>query len=362
MDTRDFESEIGNLENIHRHDLAVHLYLAHLLHRVNPLFPAEKWASWPQKIATDPTVYEDYTDSIIGPQNDFVTISVNEDLPVSDNQATLNIDSNDSGVDSDYKTVFFRSGSVKLNKLQRLKSHPKALLVNEMHALLQRRIRRRFALSNPKKLSSVIDAELPLLRDMALQMANRMGRTIARLKQQRLLSKISAEDKPFLDSHVYRKYYKQNWQDVVTADLRSCSRAKRVELRRLRELYTKCRRLFHEESYKYEYDAADYDGDSVPEFDAEEHLAAIQADPAYNISPLDPTQLLQDAKKVQAYKENFFIKLWDLAAMGQQFSYIRKDHPGHCEQDHLAFEDDEKLQVLWRNGLAEDDFTLDFNV
>lgn len=369
-EVRGFEREIEHLEDTHRHDLAIHLYLSFLLHQVNPLFPSEKWASWPQRNVTDPTVYEDYEDGLLDQNNDFVQLANNEDFRHEDkdkedkdyepNDGIDDMKDVDDDVDSDesdQKTEFLRPGPgiIRLHKLRRQKTHAKALLVNEMHALLQKRITRKLALLGCLDASQLVDVDSPVLRHMALQMANRMGKVLYRLRQQRHLTRISSENGLFLDSRTYRKFYKQNWQDVVTADLKGTDRGSRVDLHRLRDLYARCRKLFKDVKYDYEYDPEEFgpgrSKDETPIFDVETHLEEIELDPAYSIAPIDPMRLIEEGKKISAFKEHVFIKLWDLAGNGQQLSYRSDDNPGHLEEAK-----DEKEKVMRDNGLNSKDF------
>lgn len=376
-EVRGLEKEIEHLEDTHRHDLAIHLYLTFLLHQINPLFPSEKWASWPQRNVTDPTVYEDYEDGLLNQENDFAVLSHNEDLNTekseinnNDNETNNNeedginqikeISYDDDAVDSDQsdeKTEFLRPGPgiIRLHKLRRQKTHAKALLVNEMHALLQKRITRKLVLNGHLDASKLIDADSPVLRQMALQMANRMGRVLYRLRQQRHFTRINPEHGLFLDSRTYRKYYKQNWQDVVTADLKGTDRGNRVDLYRIRKLYERCRKHFKDVNYNYEYDPEEFGPgrvkDTVPTFDVEEHLQEIEQDPSYSVAPIDPLRLIEEGKRITEFKEHLFIKLWDLAGMGQQLSYRADDNPGHIGE---ASNDREK--ALRENGLSYKDY------
>lgn len=364
---KDFEKDIDLLESAQRHDLAVHLYLTHLLHRVNPLFPLEKWALWPQKTVGDPTVREDYEDGLLGQQNDYNEPSREPDTAELTNVVTETprdgADS-DSGADSDFKTRFFRpyAGAVRLRKFHRRKSHANAVLVNEMHALLQRRIVRKLAATHPDLASTPIMSDLLVLRDMALQMANRMGRVVEKLKQQRRLAKMSASDNQHLEPTLHRRYYKQNWQDVVTADLRSDDHTSLVDVKRLRILYSRCRKLFHEDKFKYKYDSRQYGCGEVPEFNISEHLRAIQDDPEYSILPLSPEQILADRTKLEAHKENLFINLWNNAGVARQLSYKRSDNPGYGDETALTELDEELTKALYKNGLRADDFEIQFKL
>lgn len=365
---KDFENEVEHLETTQRHDLAVHLYLTHLLHRVNPLFPLEKWALWPQKTVIDPSVLEDFEDGLLGLQNDYNESDVqlnSQDIPQTHVEGSNNASESDSGVDSDFKTLFFRptAGAVRLRKLHRRKLHAKASLVNEMHALVQKRIAQKLASKHPHLATTPIDADLPVLRHMALQMANRMGRVVEKIKQQRNMAKLSSGDKQYLEPATYRRFYKQNWQDVVTADLRSDDRSSLVDVKRLRELYTKCRKLFHEVQYKYEYDPAEYgDDESVPDFELTEHLEAIQKDSEYGLLPLDALRILRDRKKLEALKEELFINLWNQAGEARQLSYKREDNPGYGGDPALTEMEEEVTKALYKNGLRPDDFELPFKM
>lgn len=368
-DVRAYEKEIEHLEDAHRHDLAVHLYLAFLLHQVNPLFPSEKWASWPQRNVTDPTVYEDYEDGLLDQNNDFAHLAPNDDFQHQEKEKEdtenephevdefKDVDDGADSDESDQKTEFLRPGPgiIRLHKLRRQKTHAKALLVNEMHALLQLRIARKLASLGRLDASQLIDVDSPVLRQMALLMANRMGRVLYRLRQQRHFTRISPEHGLFLDSRTYRKYFKQNWQDVVTADLKAGDRSSRVNLQRLRSLYGRCRKLFKDVQYDYEYDPEAYgpgraDAD-VPAFDVEEHLEEIELDPAYSIAPIDPLRLIEEGKRISAFKEHLFIKLWDLAGTAQQLSYRSDDDPGHLEEAKT-----DKEKVMRDNELCAEDF------
>lgn len=329
-ETKEFDKQIEYLEAGQRHDLAVHLYLAFLLHQINPLFPHKNWSSWPQKTVADPTIINDYEDNMIDSKHQFddgpplqEQDEESEKQEISHNASDL-----DTGDDSDHKTVFFRPGlgAIKLRNLPRRRVNPKVTLVNEMHALLLRRISRKLRAEG--RGCSPIDEDSPVLKNMALQMANRMGHVFDLLKRQRRMNKLAKDEKHFIPADVYRQYFKQNWQDVVTADLKSNNRNQVANLRRLRQVYTRCRGYFKDVAYDYEYDEDDYDDGEAPLFDVENHLRAIEDDSDSPAVPAPLSRLLQERKKIEEHKEQVFIKLWDLAGLACSVSYRQDDHPG----------------------------------
>lgn len=398
--TRQIDNEIETLESSTRNDLAAHLYLTFLLHQINPLFPTEKWASWPNRLAADPTIREDYEDGLLDVVNDFTTTNPNRDVDFGETTAvekegdeqeedeerklkgksTFHSNSSNSVIHSkansninsvysvnsdeeiDNKIRFFRSNTsrVRIKKIARQKTHPKTTLVNELHALLQHRITKKLASSGRPYGNHMIDAESPVLRNMALTMANKMGRVMARLKQQRLLSKVAPDDKLLLGTLEYRRYFKQNWQDVAIADLKCSDRAALVNLKRCRDFYARGKRLFVDYRYDYGYDPEKYDDKSeIPEFDVEKHLRAIGEQSDYIKASVSPMELIKEHQKLLEYRENLFIKLCDQVATAQLLSYKSDDSPQENKNCSESLENSGLSEHLKRNGLQESDFLLD---
>ena len=186
---------------------------------------------------------------------------------------------------------------------------------------------------------------------------------LEKLKLQRASAEIPVNGLPTAVRQVYRRYRTQDWQDVVIADLNAADRATGVNLKRLRQLYVRCRKMFHEDEWAYDYDPDQYGGGVPPDFDVVAHLQAIQADQKYALVPVDPLKMLRERKISQALKEQLFIKLWDHAGMARQLSYRREDNPGFGEETPVqGLLEEEVTHALYRNGLRGADFELDFNL
>lgn len=305
----DFEDTINALETRHRHDLSVHLYLTFLLHHVNPLFPASQWASWPQPPSTvlDPQMNTDAEDFVVA---DHIYDDTEDKFYFdASNNATgprgvrlVQLDHHPELVPMHYKR-------------QKLSS-PKVTIVNEIHFLLQRRIRQHLSRTSAVKGAITLEDDSQLLQSTATRLANRMGKVLDMLADQPRKQHQTSDGEYITD--------KGTWQDVAIANLYYEKLNSLVDLESHKRLYLKMRKVFTNVHFPYEYDPEIYEDEAtgtqeeVPEFDVVENLKAIEE------QGLAPTGFglaldhLKQREKNQDCKERIFLALMDQAVREKQ--------------------------------------------
>lgn len=285
LTNNDFFHAVNYLEESHRHDLAVHLYLTFLLHRVNPFFPRTTWANWPTYTVVDPTLREDYEDVLVE----------TGDLGEEEESAEEIVDDD---AREDLNVHVQRSLHQNVQHQQRRKTSPKVHLVNEIHALLLRTIRKKAA---QRGRELVEDSEVT--RALALQLAGRVARTLTKIKQQKCSGEVTT------------------WQHVLLADATRSTYGEKVDVDRCRTLYERANKLFAAE-YPYEYNEEYYNGssdtdsayeDAVPEFNAEDHLGAIEEQQTMPVRQATALEVLAERERAREFRENMFWQVLEQA-------------------------------------------------
>lgn len=371
---------ITAIEDEYRHDLAVHLYLTYLQHQVNPFFPLRTWALWPQdpENTTDPGLASKYSDIIVDELFRFM-----DDFPegeISKRTPPLHIEGR--VIEGDELLHAYKRSRRDLWVVPKTTaSNRKSLLVNEIHAVIQRKIHEKAQRLLDKQREELgvqrdqiaVDANPEIARQLALRLANKLTRLQGKLAKHPVRSNI----KP------------RNWQDVLIANMLVHDPCEKPQVASYKRSYEKARAFFTE-PFKYEYDENLFDGE-VPEFNVEDHLQAIEdgdwtppvclvdtydlKNDTYSkvlvqpwVTKKEGIRLLKEQRKEMEYKENLFIKLWDLAATQALLSWNRSDHDGRYlvnngvmsgERSEMA---KERQDALNRYGVALDlnDFYLTF--
>lgn len=335
---RDFNKILEYLEDEHRHDLAVHLYLAHLLHRVNPSFPQSKWASWPMastKVPEVPDIYEDTLEdqkSLI-PAPHVSVEPLDEQLAMSFKRSLLGI------------TV----------EKKRLRDLPNAVLLNAINDIVEQKIKQKLA---SKGLSPNPNFNRSLNRAISLKIADRASRTLWRLEKQ--------------NSYRNKKALLNTWQDVQIANMLGRSKQDRAPVASYRKSYEQARALFMERKEQYQYDDSLYGSDAesdsdsdpnfvmtAPEFDIEHHLDAIKQEGTLPFNTnTDPSAELDVRKREFEEKESIFTAFWNEAAASSQLSYA-SDNPNSYKipEGPLAKEREDTLAT---NLLSKKDYRIHF--
>lgn len=303
-----YTSVVQKIEDDHRHDLAVHLFLTHLLHRVDPSFPRPQWLQWPQArlhSSPDPTAREAYEDAL---GDDELLCETPQDLqPLP---APL---PPDVGSDLEQQRMDFRRSlrRVRVRVKHRLRSDSRAVLLSELRAVFLARLRAKLAAKYRLGESYSCDAEnSPVVRQAINQLASRLVNTIKELGRKSR-------------NNSTRLRLVKTWQDVYIASLISGRRDGTVNLSAHCKAYKKARFLFHTFKYPYKYDPDAYEDGAVPDFEPQR----------------DPAEVL--AKFNQ--KENYHSMLCNLAVRSAQFQHDASYQP---QGDFLLKERTKELQDM----------------
>lgn len=335
---RDFNKILEFLEDEHRHDLAVHLYLAYLLHRVNPSFPQSKWASWPMassKVPEVPDIYEDTLEDqkSLLPTSHVSAEPLDEQLAMSFKRSLLGI------------TV----------EKKRLRDLPNAVLLNAINDIVEQKIKQKLA---SKGLSPNPNFNRSLNRALSLKIADRASRTLWRLERR--------------NSYRNKKTLLNTWQDVQIANMLGRSKQDRAPVASYRRSYEQARALFMERRKHYQYDESLYGSDAesdsdtdpnfvmtAPEFDIEHHLDAIKQEGTMRFSTnTDPSAELNVHKRAFEEKESIFAAFWNEAAAASQLSYASDNSNSY--KIHGGPLAKEREDTLATNSLSKRDYRIHF--
>lgn len=291
------------IEAEHRHDLAAHLYLTHLLHRVNPCYPPASWSSWPAPDAADPTVYEDFEDVLLEKGE----LEGEEELVQPVDRAML-------GLDEEGRALAARLQSTTVTHIRKKKTSARTHLVNEMHAVLLSRIR---AKVKKKGLDvTTLGDGSELTAAMALDMAAHAGKVLLWLHHHKTRTNKRSS-----------KYVSQNWQRVLLADLCCRTPGETPQVERCEKLYARASALFNR-PYRYEYDAAQYreaQGVDAPPFTVEDNLRYIEEKGSMVVEEPTPLEQLRQRKEAEEFNDRLFAEQLKLAAMARDLSYKNHD-------------------------------------
>lgn len=305
---KDFDQIINTLEDNFRHDLAVHLYLTFLSHRVNPGFPGAKWASWPVAETELPDLmgqneyedlveaglFEDETEEAMLPVHDVHPISLKKEVQL------------------------FSKNRVSVESRSSRKTKPKTLLFNELHALIQQKIHRKVQLQLKDGVELSLDDDNELTRQMALKLANRLHGVLEKI------------------SRLQYSGAQRNWQDVLLASVLMREHGEAINIETQRKAYSKAKRIFRDIKFNYEYSLDHYDipteeNNTVP-FDVNHHLEALNEQEKSGgkkrrtITP--PTQALANMAKQEEHKESVFNKLCTDAENALHLSWNQDERIG----------------------------------
>lgn len=335
---RDINKILEFLEDDHRHDLALHLFLTHLLHRVNPYFPRREWSSWPMPSSEVPEVPDIYEDTI--ENQNMHKLPGNDSLEEPDDQFAMS-----------FKRVFLDF----IVKRKREGHLPNAVLINAIAEVLEQKLDQKLA---SKGISAKPDHHMELQRVLALKIANRVSRTLGRLQ------KINANKSVSMRL--------STWQDVQIANILSRPKTERALLASYRKSYETARTLFVERDQEYEYDSTPYgseaDSDSeeddglvstVPPFDVDHHLEAIEKEETMpiKVNAEKASAELSERKFQFLEKEKIFVSAWDEAALASQLSY---HHDNKAPFKTSGSMQREKEKALAKTTLDADDYRIHF--
>lgn len=252
---KDREEVLDEVEDAFRHDLPVHLYATHLLHRIDPLWPSRIWTSWPLPASRvpDPRTAVTYADNIVPEgffdsdidQSDSVPSDSNDDDDeTNENQAERNANSDinsDSDsiweLDDDFEDLDSRELGLVVYK--ETLTNSKNNLLNEIAASIRTRIMSS-ALTLEKDNSNLFalpDVPDEFVTEASKEIANKVDSLIGALIQMQ-----QRKDTP---ATLF------NWHDVVLAALK-ISQTK--DLGNLRYFYRKCCKLFEDNSFEYDFE------------------------------------------------------------------------------------------------------------
>lgn len=308
LEKRDFNQILNALEDNYRHDLAVHLYLTFLSHRINPHFPDQKWASWPLHKSELPDLasYNRYEDQI---EEELVEDTLK--IPAIAPETHESIPVTKARVDD----LFSEKQHILVTCKNSSPTGPNALLLNELQALVQRKINQRSRLGTREGVQITVDENNELTRQMALKLANKL---------QGLLEKLAKPN--YSDS-------KGTWQDVHLQALMFRDHGKRPGIDSEKKSYARSKRLFRNVNFNYEYSLDQYrlaneeETDSDVEFEVNHHLQALdthkQSKRRRVITP--SIDILKKAKEREEYKDNVFAKLCSEAENALNFSWEKSD-------------------------------------
>ncbi|OBA19742.1 hypothetical protein METBIDRAFT_206972 [Metschnikowia bicuspidata var. bicuspidata NRRL YB-4993] len=343
----DYEDVVQSIETRHRHDLAVHLYLAFLLHNVNPLFPASTWTSWPPHplAVLDPQMTTDAEDFVLS------------DLQYDGTEALFYSEAARKATgrkNTGWVQLQKRNEKVPVRFKRQKLSSPKVTLVNEVHFLLQRKIK---DLVRRVKGTVSLEDDSPLMKSIATRLANRMGNVLDRLADQSLHRHQTTRE----IVHTCHG----TWQDVALANFYNDKLGTQVDVDGHRKLYHKMQELFQNVLYPYEYDPSIYIDETtgvqeeVPEFDVTENLEAIEKE------GLAPTGLglaqdhMDQQAQSRAVKERVFWGLMDQAAREKQLAHDKpegKSDPLGLYQPEGDFFAERRQRVFRHVSLKPKDF------
>lgn len=335
---RDFRKILEYLDDEHRHDLALHLYVTHLLRRVNPYFPHGNWSSWPLPPSRVPEVMDKYEDTL---ERHTRVLAENEvgSRPLEDQFY-----------------VSFKRHQLKITVQQKRKEQlPNPVLVNAIHDVVQRKIRMKL---NTRGLSLDVNHKSNTCRALSLQIANRLSRVLWKL----LKNRISRRKNILL----------KTWQDVQIANVMGRSKSERARLISYRVSYEQARAIFMEHTQSYEYDSSAYASDvesdsngdpnfvlTTPDFKVEHHLSAIENEGTMPFkSKRDAITELERRRADFERKEQLFINIWDDAATSSQHSFAADNAASYKITSGVMKK--EREAVLTSNILGKDDYQIQF--
>lgn len=306
LEKKDFDQIINALEDNYRHDLAVHLYLAFLSHNVNPHFPQPKWASWPVEKSDLPDLntsyrYEDQIDDK----------TVEDTIELCGEVADESIPVTQEAVDGFFPTRQRISVTYKNSD----PVGPSALLLNELQALILRKVHRKASARLRDRVELTLDDNNVLTRQMTLKLAQRLHSLLEKMSQAK-----------HSDS-------RRTWQDVHLKALMFRDHGKGPDIKGHRKRYARSKRLFDDVKFNYEYSLAHYaaagdeEADSEMEFEVNHHLDALDTEKRSKRrrTMTASSDILAKAKEAQHSKENLFNKLCTEAESAQCFSWKSTD-------------------------------------
>lgn len=319
LTVNDRKETLLELENQFRQDLAVHLYSAVLLKRIDPTFPKPRWTSWPlpddqtpipkstKKYNDVPFGKESFSTDIDRDTLDWKDIDynwkiqqyelkhkplpkflskhkqkgdnsnkgkdkvsttsrrINFDDMESDNLDSFEVES-ESEIEVSGDEIYTTNWKQKIEDFQETESvtNSKVELLNEIHAIIEKKIQEKISKTNGLTMTS--DAVTDVTKKMSKIIALKIDTTIDNLADMPL---------PKLIIPVERK----NWQNVFLASIDSFSPYQTYNTTRLQQLYDKFDNMFHQVKYNYEFEDSDEDEIiSSTGFDVAKYLSQLAQD------------------------------------------------------------------------------------
>ncbi|KAG7194132.1 uncharacterized protein KQ657_004840 [Scheffersomyces spartinae] len=253
---KDREEVLTAVEHTYRHDLPVHLYTAHLLHRIDPSWPNRRWTSWPlsDSKVPDPRTEVTYSDNVI-PRDYFSTDINGQVTDVS--EAATESDGTGSDTDSDTDSIWdleddepeAQIRDYGLVTFKETLTNSRNDLLNEVASAIKSRVTQRaLKISGGGDVGEVPD---DFVMEVSKSIANKVDGLLDALlsMQQRKKAPVTL----------------LNWQDVVLASLRVKGANAGVKVNTA-SVYNSCHVIFEDNTFKYEFeDGSQLAGDEAIE-------------------------------------------------------------------------------------------------
>lgn len=288
---RELTKVVANIEEDYRHDLAVHLYQAHLLHQVNLSFPARIWTAWPlpRNRMVDPMVEKTYEGLPFEPEMSR-TLAGSEAAPIGPD------------FPSDARHLMTRPHEglyVNVRSGHSKPSDPQAALRNEIFFMLQRKIRSR---------GGDEDANQQFIKNAAVALTSKVEKILERM-----------EGPPI----------PRNWQDIMINMVLAQDSSTKPEIAESLRVYAKLHAFFSK-AYSHEYDLVHFANGRAPPFNVRDHLLSLRrsADlrPEHQVGKSPMAELRQFQMQMKT-KQKVFYEAVDNAAARRQLSYDPNDLP-----------------------------------
>ncbi|CAK7899599.1 hypothetical protein CAAN3_04S06810 [[Candida] anglica] len=251
------------IEDEYRHDLALHLYSTFLLHQINPFFPRRNWASWPVPFeqVPDPGTEKKY----VLPEN------IQKGATIMPSFGVLGGGSikRQLSIEPEEDDTLFNEQYVPITSIiiSETLTDPLEDLRIELKALLERKIQDKL---RARGKTSATEIQEHLLDSMVNKMMTKITGTLDTTLGSRLEASRAPNSTRLL-----------NWQDIIAARIYSEEEQNcRIDTNHLKQVYTKCEKLFRHHNYKYEYeDNEDLSDEECiqPEFEVNSYLDHVES-------------------------------------------------------------------------------------
>lgn len=309
-DAQEYLQILDTFEEEYRLDLGIHLYSTFLLHRLNHLFPRKHWASWPlpKHEVPDAPYAKRYEDVIVedtfetnnallgsfqteaGASEETILAATNgakstksvkelydetqmapEDTgtepvpPLTDKVLESDESDYENGLQSSFQDPLSDDSDTELPEDPALSetvrvlalateermANPKATLINEIGALIERKIHQRL---QKKKAQAAISTDIyssRVTKELSKKVANKTSRLMGSFIRQS--EQLISRQLQRVYNHLHRQLF--SWHDILLANLENEAGPERhANVESLAEVFRKCETLFMNVKYKYEFD------------------------------------------------------------------------------------------------------------